>query len=203
MTSEEARILDGLVDELRRKEEPMDLWLQPISVLQLVGVVQLAARHPQFPASHAVITERFIRGALAYFADCPTILNLIERGFDPTQDRPVDREGMRQLIRQCVERAETLENDRAGRALTPDEVSTIRGGTFLREIAPYLFQPRANVRPAPVRPHVECPHCLSCLTPASASLHVRCDLCENEFDIDRASVADLKRAAALLLGEAV
>jgi len=34
--------------------------------------------------------------------------------------------------------AETIEREKNGKALTPDEVRTVTAGAFLRKIAPYL-----------------------------------------------------------------
>ena len=53
-----------------------------------------------------------------------------------------EREDMAALIREAVARADRIEQDRQGRALTPDEVTLVRGAAFLRKIAPYVFQPK-------------------------------------------------------------
>lgn len=67
---------------------PMELILRPETVMSLVGVVQLALRHPEFTegATHAAAL-RFIDGARSYFAACPTALDVVRRGDDPREDR--------------------------------------------------------------------------------------------------------------------
>jgi hypothetical protein len=75
--------------EIARKtaESPMELVLQPLTVLMLAGALQLANRHPDFPRSHRAIVDRFLMGAREYFADCPTVLEVLRRGDDPQFDR--------------------------------------------------------------------------------------------------------------------
>lgn len=90
MTDDEALTLDFLASELGSFRQPMELVLLPLTVVQLVAALQLARRHPQFAAQEAVAVtvERFLDAAREYFADCPTVLEVIRRGDDSAFDRP-------------------------------------------------------------------------------------------------------------------
>ncbi len=73
-------------DELERLPY-MDLMLKPATVFELVGLLQLALRHPELPDSIRGTAARFVHSSRDYFADCPTVLAIIERGADPQEDR--------------------------------------------------------------------------------------------------------------------
>lgn len=77
------------VAEVLRKstEAPMDLMCQPLTVLHLAGALQLARRHPQFPPTHVDAVDRFLTAAREYFADCPTVVEVLRRGDDPAYDQ--------------------------------------------------------------------------------------------------------------------
>jgi len=78
-------LVAAMAGEMERKAlEPWDVTLRPVTALQLVGLVQLALRHPGVSAELHLIGTRFIDGARAYFDGCPATLAVIERG---------DREG--------------------------------------------------------------------------------------------------------------
>jgi hypothetical protein len=66
--------------------EPMELGLKPESVFTLVGLVQLALRHPDLPAGPRAFGEQFVGAARAYFTGCPTVLDVIRKGDDPDYD---------------------------------------------------------------------------------------------------------------------
>lgn len=74
-----------MADELRGLA-PMELVLRPETVLVLVGVLQLATRHPRLPTSTHEFVDRFIASARDYFADCPFVLDTIAMGDDPKFD---------------------------------------------------------------------------------------------------------------------
>jgi hypothetical protein len=84
--SEETLII-AMTQEIARKEA-MEITFQPFSVYQLTGLVQLALRHPDVPAHTRKVAAQFLAGVRAYFADCPTVLEVIRRGDDPAEDRP-------------------------------------------------------------------------------------------------------------------
>ncbi len=75
-----------MVDELAGLAH-MELMLRPSTVFELVGLLQLAQRHPELPASIRATAARFVISAREYFADCPTVLAIIQRGEDPQEDR--------------------------------------------------------------------------------------------------------------------
>jgi hypothetical protein len=59
---------------------PMELTLRPESAFQLVALLQLALRHPDVPEGPARIARTFITGAREYFASCPSIVQVLDRG---------------------------------------------------------------------------------------------------------------------------
>lgn len=67
---------------------PMEIAFQPFTVLQLAGLLQLALRHPDISAEHRITAWSFVDAAREYFADCPTVLTVLDAGDDPTQDVP-------------------------------------------------------------------------------------------------------------------
>jgi hypothetical protein len=89
----------ALALELYALDRPFELVLQPITLLHLVGLLQLALRHPNIdPASsdaesptHAQLAGNVITAARAYFAECPITLELIRQGADPAFDVPSRR----------------------------------------------------------------------------------------------------------------
>lgn len=93
MTPEEQVLLERLAVELSQMG-PMEMQMRPDTVLQLVGLLQLALRHPGMTTTAGSLGKAaaFITAAKAYFARCPATLEVIERGFDPTHDRTWGRE---------------------------------------------------------------------------------------------------------------
>jgi len=87
----EAAITDAMARELRAKAHDMEITFQPVSVFQLAALVQLALRHPDVGESLRETAQRFLAGVRGYFADCPTVLDVVRRGDDPHEDRIVDR----------------------------------------------------------------------------------------------------------------
>jgi hypothetical protein len=77
--------------EIAAMPGPMEIVAQPVSVLQLVGLIQLACRHPRLPPESRAAAARFVSGAREYFADCPSVLSIIDAGDDPSQDVSWDR----------------------------------------------------------------------------------------------------------------
>lgn len=70
---------------------PMEMQMQASTVLQLVALLQLAQRHPSVEkfTTAAATGKQFIEAARGYFARCPTVLEVIEAGDDPAQDKLV------------------------------------------------------------------------------------------------------------------
>lgn len=81
-------IVARMADEMERKAEVLQLMLTPSSALQLAAVVQLVLRHPGLSGTNRSAGERFLVGVREYFADCPTVLEILRRGDDPAEDRP-------------------------------------------------------------------------------------------------------------------
>lgn len=91
MTEHDDERVARMAAEIKAKEASMEIVFHPLTVLQLAGVIQLARRHPDFPASHLDTVDRFLAAVRAYFADCPTVLEVIRQGDDPAFDRPIRR----------------------------------------------------------------------------------------------------------------
>lgn len=84
----DAMTVHRMVEELQAMRGPLEIVFQPASALTLAGVVQLALRHPELGAgANRAAAERFLEGVRAYFADCPTVLDVLRRGDDPAEDR--------------------------------------------------------------------------------------------------------------------
>lgn len=72
--------------ELQGKTQPMDVQIQPITVLQLAGLMQLAMRHPEISTEARACADSFLVATRQYFADCPAVLETLRRGDDPSAD---------------------------------------------------------------------------------------------------------------------
>lgn len=85
---DDATVAARLAVELRGKQPTLDVSFQPWTVFQLSGLIQLSLRHPGVTPEIRATAARFLAGVRAYFADCPTVLDVVRRGDDPGQDRP-------------------------------------------------------------------------------------------------------------------
>lgn len=74
-----------LIGEVQRLD-PMEIAFAGATVFSLVGVLQLALRHPELPPGTRKTAETFIAAAREYFAGCPTVLECIRLGDDPAHD---------------------------------------------------------------------------------------------------------------------
>jgi len=86
----EDQLVALMVEEVRRVTAlrgPAIFAVAPIDLFHLVGLVQLAGRHPELEASPTEAIARLVDAAREYFADCPTVLEVIRRGEDPEWDR--------------------------------------------------------------------------------------------------------------------
>lgn len=81
-------VIAALVEELQRCEHPLTAVLRPSSAYYLVGLIQLALRHPHVPEGSRVIGQTFIGHVREYFADneATTAVETIDRGDDPGYD---------------------------------------------------------------------------------------------------------------------
>lgn len=53
----------------------------------IAGLLQLASRHPSLDPAHHACIKRFLGGVRQYAATCPFVLELLDRGDDPAEDR--------------------------------------------------------------------------------------------------------------------
>jgi len=88
----DAQLLALVVDEITRitaTRVPIILGpIAPAQGLELVGLLQLATRHPSLGPRARYLARHLIDELREYFADAPATLDLIRRGDDPAQDRP-------------------------------------------------------------------------------------------------------------------
>jgi hypothetical protein len=89
---ETERLLAQMATELRVLEEdgPLGLIVTPTRAFQLIGVLQLALRHPDLPDSARAAAEEMVESLSEIFTECPGICEVIARGNDPNQDVPTD-----------------------------------------------------------------------------------------------------------------
>lgn len=89
---DDAAIAQAIAHEIWSKTPaPMELVLRPHTVFALVALLQLATRHPGPTDDIRAAADRFIAAAREYFADCPTVLEVIRRGDDPAEDQANDQ----------------------------------------------------------------------------------------------------------------
>jgi hypothetical protein len=72
-----------------RTSDPCHVLLEvdPAHLFTLVGLVQLAARHPGLSDFHRDVAAEFVDMAKAFFGRaCPTVFETICRGDDPAED---------------------------------------------------------------------------------------------------------------------
>lgn len=63
-----------------------EFHFSPISMLRAVGLLQLVNRHPGIKDDERLFIRTFVEHGRRFFAHCPTVLEVIRRGDDPTQD---------------------------------------------------------------------------------------------------------------------
>lgn len=86
----DAQLVDLMVHEIRSIEETQGhaiLMLQPLDFFRLVGLLQLAGRHPELEDAHLQTIANIEGAAREYFRDCPAVLEVLARGEDPRCDR--------------------------------------------------------------------------------------------------------------------
>jgi hypothetical protein len=67
---------------------PIEIVLTATGALHLAGILQLTLRHPMIGTSTRATAVAIIEQLRTYFADAPATLKVIQRGDDPSQDRP-------------------------------------------------------------------------------------------------------------------
>jgi hypothetical protein len=83
MKAADKAVVKAMSREIAAKTAPMELVCRPETALQLTGLVQLALRHPGMSPTLRATGGRFLTGVREYFADCPTVLDVIRSGDDP------------------------------------------------------------------------------------------------------------------------
>lgn len=82
------QIAETLAKEIDAKEyDRMEVLYAPLTVFQLTALIQLALRHPGVTPEVRAAADRFLSAAREYFADSPTVMDVIRRGDDPSEDR--------------------------------------------------------------------------------------------------------------------
>jgi hypothetical protein len=72
--------------EMQALSDPMGIALHPLSAFRIAAMLQLALRHPDLAGEHRAIAWSFLEAVREYFANCPTVLLMLDAGDDPTQD---------------------------------------------------------------------------------------------------------------------
>jgi hypothetical protein len=75
-----------LVAEMARLSGPAIVMLHPNDAMGLVGLLQLALRHPGVSNRLRDTADLFIESIRDYFAECPTVLDILARGDEPAED---------------------------------------------------------------------------------------------------------------------
>lgn len=81
------QLISLMAHELNALTVPAIMVLQPGDLFRIVGLLQLASRHPQLDRSNRETIRDIITTAREYFAECPTVLDVIRRGGNPREDR--------------------------------------------------------------------------------------------------------------------
>jgi len=87
-TRTDEQLLRLMAEELAAMDdEPALLALEPMTAVDIVGLLQLACRHPELSGRLRAQAGAFIDTIREHFADCPAILEVFRRGDDPHFDR--------------------------------------------------------------------------------------------------------------------
>jgi hypothetical protein len=78
--------LAGEVRTLDTQDAELHLVIDSATALHLVGLLQLATRHPAVSAKSRAVVDGFITGAAEYFKTSPAVLEAIRLGADPRYD---------------------------------------------------------------------------------------------------------------------
>jgi hypothetical protein len=86
---QEAAILARVTEELSHYEAegPALLSMSAFALFELAGMLQLVARHPKISPRQREAIELFLDNTREFFAQAPAVLEILERGDDPGQDR--------------------------------------------------------------------------------------------------------------------
>ena len=85
---DDVKLVAELARELARVG-PLRGTIAPLALFHLIGIVQLALRHPGIGGDVRRAGVAFVEHARAHFAGCPAVLEVIRRGDNPDEDRPI------------------------------------------------------------------------------------------------------------------
>ena len=85
------KAMQGEMRDLVRSGQALTFDIDPLTALQLVGLLQLTLRHPHVSETHRATASELVEWLKEFFAGCPAITEVIRRGDDPAQDLDVDR----------------------------------------------------------------------------------------------------------------
>ncbi len=78
------------VSRFNAKHPVICLTLDTPIAFAVIGAIQLALRHPQFPAHSKGLLTNIVRDMAQAFAEEPVLVAHIEQGFDPRYDVEAD-----------------------------------------------------------------------------------------------------------------
>jgi hypothetical protein len=87
MAADDDQIAHAMAAEIAEHREMLTLVLTPLTAVRLVGLLQLALRHPQVDEGNRRTAAWVIGHVSEFFADAPTVLEVFRRGNDPEEDR--------------------------------------------------------------------------------------------------------------------
>jgi hypothetical protein len=83
---DDAQTIALMAAEMARLREPMILMVRPEGALMTAGLVQLALRHPDLSEDMRDQARALVDTVREYFAECPTVLDILHRGDNPAED---------------------------------------------------------------------------------------------------------------------
>lgn len=81
------------IEHLSKQSVVINLQLTPDQAMAMVGALQLACRHSGYTGPSRVIVERIVHWVQSEFLQyrCPTIIEVIRRGWDSNYDTPKEK----------------------------------------------------------------------------------------------------------------
>lgn len=88
--AQEREMIDALAAEMKQLMEqgPIATEVDAITAFQLIGLLQLALRHPELPESQKVRAREFIQSISQIFPPDSVTAQIIEMGWHPEKDIP-------------------------------------------------------------------------------------------------------------------
>jgi hypothetical protein len=66
--------------EMMAYDTPLEFVLRPQTAIELAGLLQLAARHPDLPPTHRQTARAFVEHVRTYFRGAPAVTEALRRG---------------------------------------------------------------------------------------------------------------------------